>query len=145
VVKSNLKYIDHINKVKVTHMQDGKDVQAKNMLRVEIEAIQGHYKILKDYVAGKQSDNLEIMSTFQVFKEGLSQVSAYILTLYVLNKQKTKITWEPLLANISNALETLRASAHPNPRGAIELAFNMSEPNAEEVMAYLAKLKASLQ
>jgi hypothetical protein len=125
-------------------MQDAKDEQTKGALRHEIEAIQNYYKTLSDYVAGKEYDTAEIVGTFQFFKEGLSRVSAHILTLYVLKGQKTKITWEPLLVNVDNALENMRATAHPNPRAAIELAFTMSEPNAQEVMVYLAKLKASL-
>jgi hypothetical protein len=95
-------------------------------------------------VAGKECDPAEIVGTFQFFKEGLNRVSAHILTQYILRGQKTKITWEPLLVNVDNALENMRATAHPNPRAAIQLAFTLSEPNAQEVMAYLAKLKASL-
>jgi len=125
-------------------MQDAKDEQTKSALRNEIEAIQNYYKTLSDYVAGKEYDVVEIVGSFQFFKEALSRVSAHILTLYVLKGQKTKITWEPLLVNVDNALENMRTTAHPNPRAAIQLAFNMSEPNAQEVMAYLAKLKASL-
>ena len=126
-------------------MQDGKDAQTKSMLRAEIEALQNQYKTLKDYVSGAEYDTLEVIGTLQVFKESLSRISAHILTLYMLKGQKTKITWEPLLVNIENALETMRAAAHPQPRTAIQLALDMSEPNAQEVMAYLAKLKESLQ
>ena len=130
--------------ITVQEMQDAKDGQTKSALRHEIEALQNYYKTLNDYVAGKEHDTAGIVGTFQFFKEGLNRVSAHILTLYVLKGQKTKITWEPLLGNVDNALENMRATAHPNPRAAIGLAFTMSEPNAQEVMAYLAKLKASL-
>jgi hypothetical protein len=125
-------------------MQEAKDEQTKSALRHEIEALQNYYKTLSDYVAGKECDVAEIAGTFQFFKEGLGRVSAHILTVYVLKGQKTKITWEPLLVNVDNALENMRATVHPNPRAAIQLAFTMSEPNAQEVMAYLAKLKATL-
>lgn len=125
-------------------MQDARDEQTKNALCREIEAIQDYYRTLIDYVAGNEYDVAEIMGTFQFFKEGLSRVSAHILTLYVLKGQKTKITWDPLLVNVDNALENMRSTAHPNPRAAIQLAFTMSEPNAQEVITYLAKLKASL-
>jgi hypothetical protein len=66
------------------------------------------------------------------------------MTFYTLEGQKTKITWEPLLVNIENALETLRKSVHPQARTAIQCALTMSEPNAQEVMAYFVKLKESL-
>jgi len=125
-------------------MQDAKDEQTKNALRQEIEALQNYYKTLSDYMAGKQYEIVEIVGTFQFFKEGLNRISAHILTLYILEGQKTKITWEPLLVNVDNAFENMRSSAHPNPQAAIQLAFSMSEPNAQEVMTYLAKLKASL-
>jgi len=126
-------------------MQDEKEAQTRNMLRSEIDALLNQYKALSAYVAGAQYDATEIVGTLQVFKDGLNNISSYILALYVSKGQKTKITWEPLLANINNALENLRASPHPQPRTAIQLAFNMSEPNAQEVMAYLAKFKESLQ
>jgi hypothetical protein len=126
-------------------MQDAKDAQTKNLLTAEIEALQRYYAAIKDYLSGKEYDAIEIMATLQVFKDSLNRISSHILTLYVLNRQKTKITWEPLLQNLDTAMETLRSSAHPNPRSAIELAFNMSEPNPQEVMAYLAKLKESLK
>jgi hypothetical protein len=126
-------------------MQDAKGAQTKNLLTAEIEALQRYYAAIKDYLSGKEYDAIEIMATLQVFKDSLNRISANILTLYVLNKQKTKITWEALLQNLDTAMETLRSSAHPEPRTAIELAFNMSEPNAQEVMAYLAKLKESLK
>ena len=126
-------------------MQDGKDAQANAAFRAEIEALQRYYAAIKDYLSGKEYDALEIMATLQVFKDSLNRISSHILTLYVLNKQKTKITWEPLLQNLDTAMETLKHSAHPNPRSAIELAFNMSEPTTQEVMAYLAKLKESLK
>ena len=126
-------------------MQDGKDAQVNAVLRAEIEALQRYYATIKDYLSGKEYDAAEIVATLQVFKDSLNLITSHILTLYVLNKQKTKITWEPLLENLENAMATLRKSAHPQPRSAIELAFNMSEPNALEVMAYLAKLKESLK
>jgi hypothetical protein len=125
-------------------MQDGKDAQVRGVLRAEIDALQKYYATLNEFVAGKEYDSIEIAATLQVFKESLNRITSHILTLYVLNKQKTKITWEPLLENLENATATTRA-AKGNVRSAIELAFNMSEPNAQEVMAYLAKLKESLQ
>jgi hypothetical protein len=125
-------------------MQDEKDAQVKQALRAEIEALQNYYVTLKEYIAGKEYDSIEIAATLQVFKESLNRISSHILTLYVLNKQKTKITWEPFLENLDNATATTRA-AKGNIRSAIELAFSISEPNAQEVMAYLAKLKESLQ
>ncbi len=126
-------------------MQDGKDTQVKNALRSDIEVLQNRYAALRSYLAGAETDTLEVSAALQVFKDTLDRISTHILTLYVLKGQKTKITWEPLLTNVNNALITLRSSANPNPKAAIQLALNMSEPNAEEVMVYLAKLKEALQ
>ncbi len=125
-------------------MQNAEDAQTRNVLRGEIETLENNYKVLRGYVDGAEYDSLEIMGILQVFRETLNRLSGHILTLYVLKGQKTKITWESLLTNIDNALENIRNMAHPNPRSAIQLSFNMSEPNAQEVMIYLAKLKAAL-
>jgi hypothetical protein len=125
-------------------MQNAEDAQTRNVLRGEIEALENNYKVLRSYVDGTEYDNLEIMGILQVFRETMNQLSGHILTFYVLKGQKTKITWESFLANIDNALENMRNAAHPDPRSAIQLAFNMSEPNAQEVMIYFAKLKAAL-
>jgi len=125
-------------------MQDEKYEQTKNSLRREIESLRQYYQTLREYIAGKRHDTAEALETLSLFKEGLSRISAHILTLYVLKGQKTKITWDSLLVNIDNALESSKATLHPNPQTAIELAFNMSEPKAQDVMTYLEKLEASL-
>jgi hypothetical protein len=69
----------------------------------------------------------------------------HILTLYTLEGQKTKITWDSLFMNIDHALERLQASAGSNPRPTIQLSFDMSDPKIEEVISYLLTLKKSLQ
>jgi hypothetical protein len=126
-------------------MQGEKDSRVKSALSAEIEELQKHYATIIGYLSGREFDNIEIIATLQVFKDGLNRISSHILTLYVLKGQKTKITWQSLLGNLENASATLQSTAHPNPKSAIELAFNMSQPNAQEVMAYLAKLKESLK
>ncbi len=125
-------------------MQNAEDAQTRNVLLGEIEALENNYKVLRGYVDGAEYENSEIMGILQVFRETLNRLSGHILTLYVLKGQKTKITWESVLTNIDNALENIRNMAHPNPKSVIQLAFNMSEPNAQDVMIYLAKLKAAL-
>lgn len=125
-------------------MLDARDAKVKNELRAEIEAIQDLYKKLCNYLSGAENDALEGVGTLQVFKDRLNAISAHILTFYTLKGQKTKITWEPLLVNIENALATLKKSAHPEVATAIHCALNMSEPNAQEVMAYFSKLEESL-
>ncbi len=89
-------------------------------------------------------ENFEVVGALQAWKDDLSVISAHILTLYQLKGQRTKITWESLFTNIDTALETLRNSPHAKPRATVEMAFDMSDPKAEDVMSYLAKLKASL-
>jgi len=125
-------------------MQNGKDAQANAILRDEIDALQKNYSTIKEYLSGKECDPIEVAATLQVFKENLNRVSSHILTMYVLKGIKAKITWDSLLANLYNASATIQKS-RLDQRSAIELAFNMSEPNAQEVMTYLAKLKESLQ
>jgi hypothetical protein len=124
-------------------MQDSTDPYMKNALRAEIEALQQNYGTIKRYLSGEELDILEISGAVQGFREILNQISAQVMALYTLKGQRTKITWEPLLENVGNALENMKRR-NSNPRTAIELAFNMSDPNAEQVMAYLEKLKTSL-
>ena len=113
-------------------------------LSAEIGALEKRYQTIKDYLAGAQMEDFEVMEALRVYKDDLSLISAHILTLYQLKGQRAKITWESLFNNLDTALETLRNSAHPKPRVATETALNMSEPKIEEVMAYLATLKQSL-
>jgi hypothetical protein len=126
-------------------MQGDKDAQVRSDLRAEIQVLEENYLTLHNYLLGVESDSLEMVGRLKVFKDGLDRFSAHILTFYTLKGQRTKITWEQLLSNIGNALETLRSSRNTNPRIAIQAALSMSEPNAEEVMHYLASLKKSLQ
>ncbi|MCW4046510.1 MAG: hypothetical protein NWE99_02975 [Candidatus Bathyarchaeota archaeon] len=126
-------------------MQDGTDEIIKTELYAEIGALQNQYRTIKEYLSGKEYDSLEIIGTLRAFRDTLSKISAHILSLYTLKGQKTKITWDSLLTNIGNALETLQTSARSKPRPTIQLALKISEPKIEEVMSYLSTLKESLQ
>lgn len=137
-------YID-IKKGDLDFMQNEKDAQIKNAIISEIEAFQRYYSIITDYLGGKEYDILEMKATLEVFKEALDHISSHILTLYVLKGQKTKVTWQQLIENLENATKTMQTSQQQNLRSTIELAFNLSQPNAQEVVAYLVKLKESLQ
>ena len=125
-------------------MKDEAEAKTRKVLTAEIETLEIHYETLKEYLAGRQIDDSEIVGVMRAFKDNLSTVSAHILTLYQLKGQRAKITWKSLFTNIDTALETIRNSAHPKPRAAIETALNMSDPKIEEVMTYLATLKQSL-
>ncbi len=125
-------------------MKDGTEAQIRKALTVEIEALEKRYRTLKDYLAGAQMEDFEVLEALRVYKDDLSLISAHVLTLYQLRGQRAKITWESLFTNLDTALETIRNSTHPKPRVAIETALNMSEPKIEEVMAFLASLKQSL-
>ncbi len=126
-------------------MRDGTDEIIKTKLYGEIETLEQQYGALKGYLAGKEDDSLKIIGALKGFGNTLNKISTHILTLYTLEGQKTKITWDSLLTNIDNALETLQASARSKPIPTIQLALDMSEPKIEEVMSYLLTLKKSLQ
>jgi hypothetical protein len=126
-------------------MRDGTDEIIKTELYGEIETLEKQYHAIKDYLSGTESESLEIIGNLQGFRNTLSKISMHILTLYTLEGQKTKITWDSLFTNIDNALERLQGSARSNPRPTIQLALDMSEPKIEEVMSYLLTLKKSLQ
>lgn len=125
-------------------MQDEREAQTRKAISAEIEALQKPYKTVKAYLAGAEMETFEVVASLRAFKDDLSSVSAHVLTLYQLKGQRAKITWDSLFTNINTALETIQNSANTKPKAAIELAFNMSEPKVEEVMAYLAKLRQSL-
>ena len=127
------------------YMRDGTDEIIKTELYAEIETLEKQYRAIKDYLLGKEYESLEIIGTLRAFRNTLSKISMHILTLYTLEGQKTKITWDSLFTNIDNALERLQASARSKPRPTIQLALNMSEPKIEDVMSYLLTLKKSLQ
>jgi predicted transcriptional regulator len=125
-------------------MKDDSEAQTRKILNAEVKALEVRYETLKEYLAGRLIDDFEAFGILRAFKESLSTISAHILTLYQLKGQRAKITWESLLTNIDNALETIQNSPRTKPRAAIETALKMSEPKIEEVMAYLAKLRKSL-
>ena len=125
-------------------MRDGTDEIIKTKLYTEIETLENQYHALKGYFADKEDDSLEIVATVKGVRDTLNKISTHILTLYTLEGQKAKITWDSLLTNIDHALETLQSSVS-KPKPAIQLALNISEPKIEEVMSYLLTLKKSLQ
>jgi hypothetical protein len=122
------------------------DVEPKirSELKAEIAALQTHYQTIQTYLSGTDYDNLQIVGALQAFKNGLSRISTHVLALYQLRGQKTKITWQPLLDNLEEALENVQRSPKSQPRAAIQLALGMSEPGIAEVLAYLGKLEKSL-
>jgi len=124
-------------------MRDGTDEIIKTKLYREIETLEQQYRALKGYLAGN-ADSVEIVGAAKGFRDTLNKISTHVLTLYTLEGQKTKITWDSLLTNIDHALETLQSS-RSKPKPAIQLALNISEPKIEEVMSYLLTLQKSLQ
>ncbi len=129
----------------LVRVQNEKVAVIKSELSSEIESLQSYYTVLKGYMGGAGRDVVEVAGALRVFRDGLSRVSAHVLALYEITGQRTKITWEPLLENLDNALEALRGSVRGNPGAAVELGLSMSEPNAAEVMGYLSKLQESLR
>jgi hypothetical protein len=125
-------------------MKDESEAQTRKVLTAEIETLEIRYETLKEYLAGRQIDDSEIVGVLRAYKDDLSTISAHILTLYQLKGRRAKITWESLFTNIDNALETIQNSPRTKPRAAIETALNMPEPKIETVMAYIATLKQSL-
>ena len=126
-------------------MRDGTDEIIKTELYGEIETLEKQYRVVKEYLSGTEAESLEIIGTLRGFRNTLNKISTHILTLYTLEGQKTKITWDSLFTNIDHALERMQASAGSNPRPTIQLAFDMSDPKIEEIMSYLLTLKKSLQ
>jgi len=113
-------------------------------LRTEIQAVEKYYHIIESYLSGKEYATADIIHTLIGFKNTLNKISAHIFTLYTLRGQKAKITWDPLLTNIDNALEAIQSSSR-QPRATIELSLKISEPKIEEVMSYLSTLEESLR
>ena len=113
-------------------------------LRTEIQAVEEYYHIIESYLSGKEYATADIIQTLRGFKNTLNKISARIFTLYTLRGQKAKITWDPLLTNIDNALEAIQSSSR-QPRATIELSLKISEPKIEEVMSYLSTLEESLK
>jgi len=126
-------------------MRDGTDEIIKTELYGEIETLEKQYRAIKEYLSGTEAESVEIIGTLRAFRGTLSKISMHILTLYTLEGQKTKITWDSLFTNIDHALERLQSSAGSKTRPTIQLAFDMSEPKIEEVLSYLLTLKKSLQ
>lgn len=120
------------------------EAQMHKILGAEIDALDVRYETLKEYLAGHQIDDLEIIGVLRAFKDNLSAISSQILTLYQLKGQRAKITWDSLFTNIDTALDAIQKSPRVKPRDAIKTALKMSEPTIEEVMAYLASLRRSL-
>lgn len=131
-------------KGRLESMRDGTDEIIKTKLYGEIETLEKQYRALKGYLEDKEDDSLEIVASLKGFKDTLNKISTHVLTLYTLEGQKAKITWDSLLTNIDHALETLQSS-RSEPKPAIQLALNISEPKIEEVISYLLTLKKSLQ
>jgi hypothetical protein len=125
-------------------MRDGTDEIIKTKLYGEIETLDNQYRTLTGLLAAADDNNLEIVGAAKGFRETLNKLSTHVLTLYTLEGQKAKITWDSLITNIDHALETLKSS-RSKPKPAIQLALNISEPKIEEVMSYLLTLKKSLQ
>jgi hypothetical protein len=124
-------------------MRDGMDEIIKTKLYDEIETLEVQYHELKGYLGGND-DSLEIIGIAKGFRDTLNKISTHVLTLYTLEGQKAKITWDSLITNIDHALETFQSS-RSKPRSAIQLALNISEPKIEEVISYLLSLKKNLQ
>ncbi len=124
-------------------ISDDRGVTIKTELLAEIQALEKQYGVIREYLSGKEYAPVEIVQTLKEFSNTLNKISAHILTFYTLKGQKTKITWDPLLTNLDNALQSIQTSSR-QPRATIELALRISDPKIEQVMSYLSSLKESL-
>lgn len=124
-------------------MRDGTDEIIKTKLYSEIETLEKQYFTLKEHLEG-DNGNSEIVKVVQGLRDLLDEISTHVLTLYTLEGKKAKITWDSLLTNINNALETLQNSSS-KPKPTVQLALKISEPKIEDVISYLLTLKKSLQ
>ncbi len=123
-------------------MQNNTESKIKQDLLVEIGNLEQSYRIIVDFISGKEYDVTVIGSCIQSFKDSLSRASAFVLALYNLKGKRVNIPWEPLFTSLDYALATLTTAPKKN---AVQAILSMAEPQMEQVLSYFSALKESLK
>ncbi|MCW3999012.1 MAG: hypothetical protein NWE93_02085 [Candidatus Bathyarchaeota archaeon] len=121
------------------------EAKIKQDLLAEIQVLEQNYRLINQFVAGKDYDPATVGNSIQVFKDSLSRASAYVLALYNLKGKRVNIPWEPLFTSLDYALATLSVSASVKQRDAVRTILAMSHEQMGQVLSYFEALKESLK
>lgn len=126
-------------------MQDDTEIRIKQDLFAEIQNLEENYKVIKNFLGGKEYDAIALCGTIQAFKDSLSRASAFVLALYNLKGKRVNIPWEPLFTSLDYALATITVSSSPKQKAAVKTILSMSEEQIEQVLSYFSALRDSLK
>ena len=126
-------------------MQDNTEAKIKQDLIAEIQNLEQNYMVIKNFLSGKDYDNITIGQSIQSFKDSLSRSSAFVLALYNLKGKRVNIPWDPLFTSLDYALATISVSSSPKQKAAVKTILTMSEEQIGQVLSYFEALKESIK
>jgi hypothetical protein len=126
-------------------MSGDTEARIKQDLLAEIQNLEQNYTIIRNFLSGKDYDNITIGQSIQSFKDSLSRASAFVLALYNLKGKRVNIPWDPLFTSLDYALATISVSSSPKQKAAVKTILSMSEEQIGQVLSYFEALKESLK
>ena len=126
-------------------MSGDTEARIKQDLFTEIQNLEQNYMIIRNFLSGKDYDNITIGQSIQSFKDSLSRSSAFVLALYNLKGKRVNIPWEPLFTSLDYALATIAVSSSSKQKVAVKTIHSMSEEQVGQVLSYFSALKESLK
>jgi len=126
-------------------MSGDTEARIKQDLFTEIQNLEQNYMIIRNFLSGKDYDNITIGQSIQSFKDSLSRASAFVLALYNLKGKRVNIPWDPLFTSLDYALATISVSSLPKQKSAVKTILSMSEEQIGQVLSYFEALKESLK
>ncbi len=126
-------------------MSGDTEARIKQDLFAEIQNLEQNYMIIRNFLSGKDYDNITIGQSIQSFKDSLSRASAFVLALYNLKGKRVNIPWDPLFTSLDYALATISVSSSPKQKAAVKTILSMSEEQIGQVLSYFEALKESIK
>jgi hypothetical protein len=126
-------------------MSGDTEARIKQDLFAEIQNLEQNYMIIRNFLSGKDYDNITIGQSIQSFKDSLSRASAFVLALYNLKGKRVNIPWDPLFTSLDYALATISVSSSSKQKAAVKTILSMSEEQIGQVLSYFEALKESIK
>lgn len=121
------------------------EARIKQDILLEIQVLDENYRLLAEFISGKDCDPATVGNSMQTFKDSLSRASAYVLALYNLRGRHVTIPWEQLFTSLDFAIATLSNAASIKQRDAVRSTLVMSHEQMKQVLNYFYALKESLK
>ncbi|MDR2203498.1 MAG: hypothetical protein LBE76_04235 [Nitrososphaerota archaeon] len=126
-------------------MHSETEMRVRRDLLEEITLLEESYSQLNIGLLAHPYDALVVVSALKTLKASLHRASAFVLTLYTLKGKPVNISWDHLFNHLDYALAAVSGPSSPKQRDTVQAILAVSKAEFDQVLAYFATLKKSIE